>query len=60
YTLVYSDNGSCFPKNLDFKNPKTLGLQLVSALVDQLDGTIELEKGKETKYTIRFNNDLPE
>jgi len=56
FTLVYSDNGGCFPENIDFDNPETLGLQLVNALVDQLDGTIELEKGTETKFTIRFDD----
>lgn len=52
--LVYSDNGGCFPEYINFKNSDTLGLQLVSALVDQLDGTIKLEKGKETKFIICF------
>ncbi len=56
FTLVYSDSGGSFPENISFKNPGTLGLQLVNALVDQLDGTIELEKGKDTKFTIRFND----
>ncbi|MDD3246042.1 MAG: PAS domain S-box protein [Methanosarcina sp.] len=56
FTLVYSDNGGRFPENIDFKNPETLGLQLVNALVEQIDGTIELEKGEETKFTIRFDD----
>jgi PAS domain S-box-containing protein len=56
FTLTYSDNGACFPKKVDFKNPKTLGLQLVNALVEQINGTIELEKENETKYTIRFED----
>ena len=56
FTLVYSDNGGRFPKNIDIKNPDTLGLQLVNALVDQIDGTIELEKGEETKFTIWFDD----
>jgi two-component sensor histidine kinase len=61
FTLVYSDNGGRFPENIDFKNPETLGLQLVNALVEQIDGTIELEKGEETKFTIRFEDKgLPE
>src|SRR5690606_26593069 len=29
FTLVYSDNGGSFPEDIDFKNPETLGLQLV-------------------------------
>jgi len=56
FTLVYSDNGGRFPENIDIKNPETLGLQLVNALVDQIDGTIELEKEEETKFTIRFDD----
>ncbi|MDQ1276636.1 MAG: hypothetical protein QG610_2214, partial [Euryarchaeota archaeon] len=61
FTLVYSDNGGCFPENIDFNNPDTLGLQLVNALVEQIDGTVELEKGETTKFTIRFEDKgLPE
>ncbi|AKB51056.1 Sensory transduction histidine kinase [Methanosarcina barkeri str. Wiesmoor] len=56
FTLVYSDNGGYFPEKVDFKNSKTLGLQLVNALVEQINGTIELERGNETKYTIRFED----
>ncbi|HET8687467.1 MAG TPA: PAS domain-containing protein, partial [Methanosarcina sp.] len=39
FTLTYSDNGARFPENVDFKNPSTLGLQLVNALVEQINGT---------------------
>ncbi|HII92241.1 MAG TPA: PAS domain S-box protein [Methanosarcina sp.] len=56
FTLVYTDNGGSFPEEVDFKNSKTLGLQLVNALVEQINGTIELERGNETKYTIRFED----
>jgi len=31
-------------------------LQLVNALVEQINGTIELERGNKTKYTIRFED----
>lgn len=58
FTLVYSDNGGCFTEEVDFKNSKTLGLQLVNALVEQINGTIELERGNETKYTIRFEEKI--
>ncbi len=56
FTLIYSDKGASFPENVDFKNPGTLGLQLVNALVEQINGTIELEREKETKFTIRFED----
>ncbi|TDJ08500.1 MAG: response regulator [Deltaproteobacteria bacterium] len=48
------DNGIGFPKNIDFSNTITLGLQLVCSLVDQLKGTIELSNKAGTKFTISF------
>ena len=54
YSLVVSDNGLGFPKDLDFRNTGSLGLQLVNILVEQLEGTIELQKGAETTFKILF------
>ncbi len=54
YSLVVSDNGLGFPENLDFRNTGSLGLQLVNILVEQLEGTIELQKGTETTFKILF------
>ncbi len=54
YSLVVSDNGLGFPENLDFRNTGSLGLQLVNILVEQLEGTIELQKGPETTFKILF------
>jgi predicted ATPase/two-component sensor histidine kinase/tRNA A-37 threonylcarbamoyl transferase component Bud32 len=56
FTLIVSDNGVGFPKDLDFRNTETLGLQLVITLVKQLKGTIELDSppgrsGTEFKIT---------
>ncbi len=54
YSLVVSDNGLGFPEGLDFRNTGSLGLQLVNILVEQLEGTIELQKGSETTFKILF------
>ena len=54
YSLVVSDNGLGFPENIDFKNTDSLGLQLVNTLVEQLEGTIELEKNRGTTFMISF------
>ena len=51
-TLIISDNGVGFPKDLDFRNTETLGLQLVIDLVRQLKGTIELDRSSGTKFKI--------
>ncbi len=53
-TLIFEDNGKGFPEDIDFRNSTSLGLQLVNALVDQIEGSIELERGKGTKFIIKF------
>jgi two-component sensor histidine kinase len=53
-TLTVSDNGIGFPKNLDFKNTESLGLQIVVALTNQLGGTVELNREIGTKFEIIF------
>ncbi len=54
YIISLSDNGIGFPKNIDYRNTKSLGLQLVNTLVGQIDGNIILENNTGTKYTITF------
>ena len=58
YELSISDNGVGLPKNFDFKNTKTLGLQLVMTLVDQIDGAITLSKkeGSGITFKVRFTS----
>ncbi len=51
-TLIVSDNGIGFPDNLDFQNTKTLGLQLVRNLTQQMDGVVELERSPGTTFKI--------
>jgi PAS domain S-box-containing protein len=53
-TLVIGDNGIGLPKEIDYRNTQSLGLQLVVTLTDQLNGTIELNTVKGTVYTIIF------
>ncbi len=54
FILLINDNGIGFPEDLDIKNTETLGLQLVDLLVDQLDGTVELNRKKGTEFKIEF------
>ncbi len=54
YVLTLSNNGPPFPNDIDFNTPKTLGLRLTTALVEQLDGTIELQREPHPVFTIRF------
>jgi len=54
YVLKLVNRGKPFTKDIDLKKPKTLGLQLVSALVNQLQGTLELKRQPHPVFTIRF------
>ena len=56
-TLVVSDNGIGFPKSYDFKNPDTLGLQLVSDLVKQISGSSKLDRKSGTTFQVTFKLD---
>ena len=51
-TILFKDNGSGIPQDLDWKNAKSLGLRLVVSLVEQLSGTIELDRTAGTAFTI--------
>ncbi|MBP1909582.1 histidine kinase dimerization/phosphoacceptor domain -containing protein [Methanolobus bombayensis] len=50
--LLVGDNGAGFPENINFRETESLGLQLVTTLTDQIDGTIELDRSKGTKFKI--------
>ena len=54
FVLSVSDNGVGIPENLDIEDLESLGLQLVTSLVDQLDGELELKRNNGTEFTIRF------
>jgi len=54
FMLTVSDNGVGMLDDLDFRNTKSLGLQLVNTLVEQLEGTIDLDRNGGTAFKIKF------
>jgi PAS domain S-box-containing protein len=53
--MRFSDNGVGLPKDLDFKNTKSLGLTLIRKLSEkQLKGTVEVTTEHPTEFHIRF------
>ncbi len=54
FVLKISDNGAGMPETFDLDDPDTLGMQLVTTLVDQLEGELELERDNGTEFIIRF------
>lgn len=56
YILTVSDNGKGIPDDIDFRTTDSLGLQLITILIDQIDGSIELKRDQGTEFTLRFND----
>ncbi|HWR24764.1 MAG TPA: histidine kinase dimerization/phosphoacceptor domain -containing protein [Methanosarcina sp.] len=54
FILTVSDDGIGTPESLDLKNLDSLGLHLVTSLVEQLEGELEIKRENGTEFTIRF------
>ncbi len=54
FTLVVSDTGTGLPKDFDYRESPSLGLKLVHTLVDQLGGTVEVDREGGTQFRITF------
>jgi two-component sensor histidine kinase len=54
FTLIISDTGVGVPESLDIENLDSPGIQLVTSLVDQLEGELELKRNNGKEFIIRF------
>lgn len=54
FVLSVADDGVGLPASLDYRQTTTLGLQLVTALVNQLNGTVVLEREGGTLFRVTF------
>lgn len=54
YTLKIKDNGSGLPDQIDPLHPLSSGLQTACNLVEQLNGTLQLDRRDGTDYSISF------
>jgi PAS domain S-box-containing protein len=54
YILILSNNGRAFPGTIDIQKAETLGLRLISDLLEQLKGTMELRGSPYPVFTFRF------
>lgn len=54
YHLIIADDGIGMPEDIDLKNIKTLGLQIVFSLVEQIKGIIKLEGPPGSCFNIMF------
>lgn len=54
YHLIIKDDGVGLPENLDPNNTDSLGLQIVAALTQQLEGSLKITSNNGTKFQIEF------
>jgi PAS domain S-box-containing protein len=55
FKIIVMDNGVGFPIDLNFHSLNSLGLQLVNVLIEQIEGTLEIDTSRGTKFTISFS-----
>jgi len=58
FIVSVKDNGIGLPKQVDIRNPKTLGLRLVSSVVEQLEGALEVREKNGTMFKFTFRRNL--
>ena len=52
--MTISDNGIGFPREVDFRSARSIGLQLVNKLAEQLQATIEIHTSGGTDFKMTF------
>lgn len=55
YTLTVRDNGGGFPDGFDASRPRGLGYQLITALIQQLQGELRIENDNGAVVTVEFS-----
>jgi two-component sensor histidine kinase len=56
YRLVVADNGVGFPADLEPRRCESLGLRLVEALAQQVDGAVRLTRGYGTRFEVELTD----
>ena len=54
FFLSVSDNGVGIPESFNIEDLDSLGVQLITSLVEQLDGEFELKRNNGTEFTMKF------
>jgi len=57
FHFMVADTGVGLPEDLDFTKTRSLGMRLVNTLVDQMNGTIELDRTRGTCFLIKFTEE---
>lgn len=55
FILSVEDNGVGFPPDWEFSRAKSLGIQLIKVLTNQLKGNVEIEQNAGSKIRVKFS-----
>ena len=58
FQLTVRDNGVGMPQHIDLQHLESLGLELVTDLARQLNGTVEFARGEGTEFRVRFKGPI--
>lgn len=53
-TIWVGNSGDTLPDDFNLQTVQSIGLKLVSVLVKQLDGTLDVERGENTRFNVTF------
>jgi two-component system, chemotaxis family, CheB/CheR fusion protein len=53
-SLAVSNDGDTLPADFDLPSIRSIGLNLVTNLVEQLNGTLQIDRGKQTRFKVCF------
>jgi two-component sensor histidine kinase len=53
--ITLGDDGIGLPPSVDPEDSEGLGLVLIKALVEQIDGTVRIESDQGTRFTLEFD-----
>ncbi len=54
YELSICDDGIGMPEDFDLNDTQSMGLEIICILTEQLEGKIEFERSKGSKFMITF------
>ncbi len=57
FELQFSDNGKGLPKDFSLSQSESLGIEIVTALIEQIDAKIDYHNDNGANFKIRFNID---
>ena len=56
--LSVKDNGSGMPHDFDINKHKNLGMDILQALINQIDGSLDIKNDEGAQFTVSFTQQI--